>query len=179
MIRDFANWVDLLDTIWSKLDVGSEVLNPTVLVQGAVDKGRLNDALLPLCGLEQALSETGTSHSHGESCRASAALSLDNLVTTELDTVDVLIELVTTQVVAGLGKERNDGGTGVATDNGDVLVSWVGVLELGDEAAGAHDVEGGDTEKTLGIVDASGLEDLGGDWNGGVDLVAVSYFLVL
>ena len=58
----------------------------------------------------------------------------------------------------------------MTTDNGDVLAGGVAVLDLGDEAGGADDVEGGDTEEALGIVDALGLEDLGGDGDGGVDL---------
>jgi len=60
----------------------------------------------------------------------------------------------------------------VATDDGDVLVGGVGALELGDEAGGADDVEGGDTEETLRVVDTPGLEDLGRDRDGGVDLLA-------
>ena len=40
---------------------------------------------------------------------------------------------------------------------------------LGDEARGADDVKGGDTEETLGVVDTSLLQDLGGDGNGAVD----------
>jgi hypothetical protein len=58
----------------------------------------------------------------------------------------------------------------VATDNGDVLVGGVVVLQLGDEARGTDNVEGGDTEEALGVVDALGLEDLGGDGDGRVDL---------
>jgi hypothetical protein len=58
----------------------------------------------------------------------------------------------------------------VATDNSDALISRIGALDLANEAASAHDVEGSDTEQTLGVVDALGLEDLGGDWDGGVNL---------
>lgn len=58
----------------------------------------------------------------------------------------------------------------MAADNGDVLFGWVGVLDFGDEAGGADDIEGGDAEELLRVVDASGLEDFGGDWDGGVDL---------
>jgi hypothetical protein len=58
----------------------------------------------------------------------------------------------------------------VATNNSDVLAGGVAVLDLGDEARGTDDVEGGDTEEALGVVDTLGLEDLGGDGNGGVDL---------
>jgi hypothetical protein len=58
----------------------------------------------------------------------------------------------------------------VAADDGDVLRGGVRVLELRDEARGADDVEGGDAEEALGVVDARGLEDLGRDGDGGVDL---------
>jgi hypothetical protein len=58
----------------------------------------------------------------------------------------------------------------VASNNGNVLVGRVGGLELRDEAGGADYVEGGDTEETLGVVDALGLEDLGRNGDGGVDL---------
>jgi hypothetical protein len=59
----------------------------------------------------------------------------------------------------------------VATDDDDVLVRWVGALQLADEAAGTDDIESGDTEQTLGVVDTLALEDLGGDWDGAVDWV--------
>ena len=63
-------------------------------------------------------------------------------------------------------------------------------LGVGDEGAGAHDIQGGNTEEAVRVVDASGLEDLdpapasmrlcisgmedtdsdlGGDRDGGVD----------
>jgi hypothetical protein len=62
----------------------------------------------------------------------------------------------------------------VAADDGDVLAGGVGRLQLGDEAAGADDVEGGDAEEAAGVVDTLGLEDLGGDGDGGVDLRSIS-----
>lgn len=71
--------------------------------------------------------------------------------------------------MVALAEERDDGDTGVASDNGDVLIGGVGALELGDEARGADDVEGGDTKEALGVVDTTGLEDLGDDGDGGVD----------
>jgi hypothetical protein len=58
----------------------------------------------------------------------------------------------------------------VAADNGDLLVGRVGGLDLGDEARSADDVEGGDTEQALGVVDTLGLEDLGNNGDGRVDL---------
>ena len=96
------------------------------------------------------------------------------LVAAELHAVDVLVELLAFEVVAGLGEERDDGGARVAADDGDVLVGGVRVADLGDEARGADDVEGGDTEGALGVVDALALEDLGGDGDGGVDLCSLA-----
>jgi len=57
----------------------------------------------------------------------------------------------------------------VSAYDGDVLVGGIGALVLRDEAAGAHDVEGGDAEEALGVVDAGGFEDFGADGDGGVD----------
>jgi hypothetical protein len=166
--------VDLLDTVGAELDVGGEVLDALVLVEGRVDKGGLDDVLLALGGLEEGLGEAGTGHGHGEGGGTGTVLGLDDLVTAELDALDVLLELLAGEVVAGLGEERDDGSTGVATDDGDVLVGGVGVLDLRDEARGADDVKGGDTEEALGVVNALGLEDLGADGDGRVDLCTVS-----
>jgi hypothetical protein len=171
VLGDLADGVDLLDTVGAELDVGGEVLDALVLVEGRVDEGGLDDVLLALGSLEERLGEAGTSHGHGEGGGTSTVLGLDNLVTTELDALDVAVELLARQVVAGLGEEGNDGSAGVATDDGDVLGGGVVVLDLGDEAGSADNVEGGDTEEALGVVDALGLEDLGGDGDGGVDLV--------
>ena len=72
--------------------------------------------------------------------------------------------------MVGLREERNNGDTRVTTDDGDELLGGVGVLDLRDEAGSTDDVEGGDTEDALGVVDVPGLEDLGNDGDGGVDL---------
>jgi hypothetical protein len=170
VICDLANWVNLLNTVRSELDVGGEIIASTVLVQWAVDKCGLNDTLLSLRSLQQALGETGTSHGHGESCGSSTSLGLDNFVTAELHTVNVRIVFLASQAVPGLGKEGNDGCAGVATDDGDVLVGWVSVLDLGDETAGADNVKGADTKEALCVVNTLGLEDFSADWDGGVDL---------
>lgn len=71
--------------------------------------------------------------------------------------------------MAALAEERDDGDTGVTTNDGDILVLGVGVLKLADESAGANDIEGGNTEETPGVVDTTGLENLGADGDGGVD----------
>lgn len=62
--------------------------------------------------------------------------------------------------MVGLGQEGNDGDTGVTANYCDLLVRGVGALELRDETGGTNDVEGGDTEEALGIIDTLGLENL-------------------
>jgi len=167
---NLANWVDLLNTLWSQLNLAGEEVNTLVLVQWAVDEGWLNDTLLALSSLQEGLGETGTSHSHGESGGSGTVLGLDDLITTELDTLQE--SLVSNEIwVVGLREERNDSDTRVTSDDGDVLISWVGLLDLRDEAGSTDDIEGGDTEKTLWVVDSLGLEDLSNDWDGGVDWV--------
>lgn len=91
VVGDLTDGVDLLDTVGAELDVGGEVLDTLVLVQRRVDEGGLDDVLLALGGLEQRLGEAGTSHGHGEGGGTGTVLGLNNLVTTELDAVDVLV----------------------------------------------------------------------------------------
>lgn len=167
---DLAEGQDLLDTVGAELDLGGEEVDALVLVQRGVDEGGLDDALLALGSAQQGLSHAGTGHGHGQGGGTGTVLGLDNLITTKLDALDDL--LVGGQVGVGrLGEQGDDGHTGVATDNGDVLIGGVGALELGDEAGGTDDVKGGDTEQALGVVDTTGLEDLGDDGDGGVDRV--------
>ena len=165
---DLADGQDLLNTVGAELDLAAEEVDALVLVEGRLDKGGLNDALLAVGSAEERVSHAGTSHGHGEGGGAGTVLGLDDLVTTKLDALDEL--LVGAQVgVVALAEERDNGDTGVATDDGNVLVERVGALDLRDEAAGADDIEGGDTKESLGVVDAAGLEDLGADGDGGVD----------
>ena len=58
----------------------------------------------------------------------------------------------------------------MATDDGDVLVGGISALDLRNEAGRTNNIERGDTEETLGIIDALRLEDLGSDRDGRVDL---------
>lgn len=170
MLGDLADWVNVLNTVWTELDVRGKVVNTLVLVERGVDKGWLDDALFALGGLEQALGEAGTGHGHGQSGGSGTALGLDDLVTTELDALDVLVALGALEGVAGLGEQRDNGGARVTSDNGDGLVGWVGALELRDEARGTDNIEGGDTEQSLWVINVLVLENFGGDWDGGVDL---------
>jgi hypothetical protein len=165
-----ANLEDLLRTVRAELHLRGEEVDALVLVQWALNEGRLNDTLLALGSLQQALGETGTSHGHRQSGGSSAILSLNDLVTTELHTLEQ--GGVADQVrVGGLREERNDGDTGVTTNNGDVLIDGVGALELAHESRGTNDIQGGDTEETLGVVDTGLLEDLSDDRDGAVDWV--------
>jgi hypothetical protein len=171
VLVDLADGVDLLNTVGAELDAGSEEVDALVLVQRGVDEGGLDDTLLALGGAEERLGEASTGHGHGEGGGTGTVLGLDNLVTTELDAVDKGIAGLTGDGgVVGLGKQGDDGHTGVATNDGDSLAGGVGVLDLGDEARGTDDVKGGDTKQTLGVVDVAGLVDLGNDGDGGVDL---------
>jgi hypothetical protein len=171
VLVDLSKRVDLLNTVGSKLDLGGEEIDSLVLVQRAVYEGGLNDTLGSLSSLQEALSEAGTGHGHGEGSGSGTILGLDDLITTELDALDELITDGSADVgVVGLGEKGNDGDTGVATDNGDVLVGWVGRLDLRDESGSADNIKGGDTEQALGVVDTVLLEDLGNNWDSGVNL---------
>jgi hypothetical protein len=109
---------------------------------------------------------------HGQGRRSSTILGLDNLITTELHTLDQVGELVSRDVNSrlGLAEEGDDGLSRVATDDGDGQALGVRLAhDLGDEGLGTNDIEGGDTEQALGVKDSLGLEDLGGDRDSGVD----------
>jgi hypothetical protein len=171
VLVDLTNWVDSLDTLLSKGNLGGEEVNALLLVERGLDEGALDD-LLALGSLEEGVGEAGTGESHGEGSGSGTVLGLDDLITAELDAVDKGITGLTRDIwVGGLGKDWDDGNAGVTTDNRDNLGGGVGALDLGDEAGGTNDVKGGDTEKLLGVVLAGGLEDLGDDWDGGVDRV--------
>jgi hypothetical protein len=109
---------------------------------------------------------------HGKSGGSSALLCLDNLITTELYTVDKSIHLVSRDVYTWLclAEERYNGLARVSTNDGDVQVARVLLAsDFSYKGLSADDVQGGDTEELLGVEDACLLEDLGGDGNGRVD----------
>ena len=165
---DLTDGVDLLNTVGAELNAAAEELDTLVLVERRLNESGLNNTLLALSGAEERLGHAGTSHGHGEGSGTGTVLGLDDLVTTELNTLNQLSVGGEIGVVA-LGEERDNGDTRVTTNDGDVLILGVSALELGDEAAGTDDIEGGNTEEGLGVVDALGLENLGADGDGGVD----------
>lgn len=65
-----------------------------------------------------------------------------------------------------MGEERNDGDTGVATNNGnDGGLGSRARNEAGGELRSADDVKSGDTEEPLGVEGAGLLEDGGNNWD--------------
>ncbi len=57
----------------------------------------------------------------------------------------------------------------MSANDSNVLLRWICALDLGDEAAGADDIEGGDTEEFFGVVNTLALEDFRCDGDGAVD----------
>jgi len=169
VVGDLTDGEDLLNTVGAELNVSGEELNTLVSIDGGLDESGLNNTLLALGGLEKAVSETSTSESHGESGRASSVLGLDNFVATELNSVGKSIKFLLGELLTSLGEEGNNGDTGVTTNDSDVHILGVLALNLRDEAGGTDNIKGGDTEKTLGVVDTVLLEDLSEDGNGRVD----------
>lgn len=106
---------------YAKLNVGREVLDALVGEERAVDEGGCDDALLAAEAAEERVGELGTGVRHRERGRSSAVLGLHDLVSTKLDAVDEFLVHLARDALAmpGLGKERDDGGARVATDDGD------------------------------------------------------------
>lgn len=175
-------WVlKTLSAIWSELDWDREEVQAGSLLDGLatwcgkVDEGWLDDVLLAGSGAENLLSEAESGVRHGESGRASSILGLDDLIASELDALDEIGKLVGWDVDGwlGLGEQWDNGLAGVATDDWNGGVLWVGrgAGQLRDKGLGADDIKGSDTEEALWVEDTGLLEDLGGDWNGRVDWV--------
>lgn len=170
--------VSLLGTLRAELDRDGEVLKASGLLDGLtardtgkVDEGRLDNAALALVSLEELLGEAEASVGHGEGGGSGTVLGLDDLVTTELDTVGEGVELVLGNVDSrlGLAEERDNGLARVATNDGDDGLGRVLLAsDALDEGLGANNVEGGDTEELLGVEDAGLLEDLSGNGDGAV-----------
>jgi hypothetical protein len=137
-----------------------------ILIKWAFDEGWFDNTLLALYSLEKRLSKPSTSHSHGESGGTGTGLGLNDFVTTKLDAANVVIKLLALEVEASLAEEGNNRYTAVSTDNCDVLIGWVAVLDLADESAGTDNIESRNTEELLWVIDAMCLENFGGDWYG-------------
>lgn len=123
--------------------------------------------------LEEGLGELESGVGHGEGGRASTLLGLDDLITTKLDALDKGISGLVVLWGEGWGgqaQEWDDGLARVAADDGDGDGGGVGLSgDGGDKGGGTDDIEGGDAKELLGVKDVVLLENLGGDWDGGVD----------
>jgi hypothetical protein len=171
--------VGLLCALRAELDGNGEVVEASLLGDGIttgdtreVDESGLNNAGLALVSLEELLGEAEASVSHGEGGGSGTVLGLDDLVTTELNTVGESVELVLGNIDSrlGLAEERDDGLAGVtANDGNDGLRRVLLASDALDESLGANDVKSGDTEKLLGVELAGLLEDLSGNGDGAVD----------
>jgi hypothetical protein len=171
----------LLCSVGSKLDRDGEEVNANFLGNGLtarnsgeIDVARLNQTLLTLGSPQDLLGESEAGVSHGEGGGTSAILGLDDLVATELNTVDESIVLVVGDSDGGrdLAEEGHNGLARVSTDNGDGQLLRLGLAsDLGHKGLGADNVKSGDTEEALGVEDVLGLENLGRDGHGGVDRV--------
>jgi len=124
----------LLSTAGSELNRNREIVAANLLLDsittsdtGQVDEGWFHNVLLALLSLQESFSEAETSERHGESRGTCTILRLDDLIATELDTVDESIELIFWNVDGrlGLAEERNDGGARVTPDNWYGELGWV------------------------------------------------------
>jgi hypothetical protein len=110
--------------------------------------------------------------SHREGSRSKTILGLDDLITTKLNPVDESIVLVIGNGDGGLdlAEKGYNGVAGVTANDGDGELLGIGFAgNLSNEGLSTDDIEGGDTEEALGVENALGLEDLGGDGDGRVD----------
>lgn len=118
-----------------------------------LDEGALNNVLLTTHGGKKAASKDLASISHGQSGRAGTVLGLDNLVTTELNTMseggDVSVSELSTR---NLGQKRQDGSTSMATNDRDLGGAHIKLLVLRNEGIGTDNVKSGNTEQTARIV---------------------------
>lgn len=88
--------------------------------EGALDEGGGDDTLLAVQATEKSVGEFGTSVSHGEGSTSSAVLSLDDLISTVLDSVDELVVYFASDAlsVLGLREEGNNRRATVSSNDG-------------------------------------------------------------
>merc|ERR1719430_59809 len=139
----------------------------------ALDIGALSHSLHTLHALDQAVSEPGGSVGHGEGGRASAILGLHHLSAGVLDADSECAQGVGIEGDGrgALGDKGHDGDASVPSDDWAVHLLGVDPLEGSNELVGADDIEGGDTEDLLGVVDAGLLVHLSSNRHSRVDWV--------
>ncbi len=115
--------------------------------------------------------ECSSSIGHRQGSASSTILSLDNLVTTVLNTVNNSAVLLALDAFAklGLAEKGDDGDTGVAADHGDDAFLGVSSRDTAEETRSTDDVEGCHTEEATRVEDAGFLEGRCDNGNGGVN----------
>lgn len=163
----------MYDATYSELDVRREEVNALVCEQRALDESGGNNTRLAVQSPQKCVGELGTRVRHGEGSASSTILCLDDLVTTKLDAVHELVVGLAGDILAkvGLGKEGNDRGSAVATNDGDNTLRRLGALDTGQETGSADNIKGGHTEEATRVENTGLLESGGDDRDGGVDWV--------
>merc|ERR1712130_727976 len=156
---DFTKTVDLLNTVLTEENRGGEErrVGNIRLNEGAFDniRGTIESA-------QKEHGELSTSVGHGKGGRTSTILSLDNLIPTELNSVGQGVAL---RVGEGgtsrvSGEEGNNGLASMSTNNGDIKVGDINTLELSNEGASTSNVQGGNTEQFVLVVDTRSVHNI-------------------
>lgn len=140
---NLANGLELLDTVLAQLDIDGKVgqvlvdlsldLLTTASVGFEVDvRGSDNSRLSLKGGTDDLVGEFGTGLGHGEGGRTSSSLGLDDLVTSELDSVHKSTALFRVPEKRGgkgglaLGKQGQNRVSSVSSDDGDDVLGGLG-----------------------------------------------------
>jgi hypothetical protein len=121
-------------------------------------------------GTKEEVGKFGGSIGHGQGSAACAILSLDNFISSELNSVnESLPGLRASGDVLADGRLRekgNNGYTTVTTDNRDNRsLGSSRRNERGGELRSSDDVKCSDTEESARVVGTRGFEDLGNNWD--------------
>ncbi|KNC24672.1 hypothetical protein FF38_13572 [Lucilia cuprina] len=119
--------------------------------------GAFNNVALAIQTSEQGASKTGTSISHRQSGGTSTSLGLNNFSTSFLDTYSQFFNgrLITLEGRLALRQYGQNGNTGMTTNYGNIDFLGINTQSFTDESTSTYNIQCGNTEKTLGIIDTS------------------------
>ena len=142
---------DVANTSSTNFELSSKVGDTHSLV---FDVGRNDDISLTVQTTDESLDEGGTSESHRKSSGTTTVLSLDDLITTELNSLDESLHLLVVELLnaRNLREKRNNGSTSVTTDHRNVKSKRIDTEGVADEGLGTDGIEGCNTEDSLLIV---------------------------
>lgn len=131
------------------------------------------DNVLAALGGQTVVGESGGGESHREGSTSGSGLGFNNLGTGILNPGGQSFGGlgIETHAWGGLTDDWDDGDSGVATDDWNILVGNVVSGFFGDESLGSNNIQSGDSEDFVWVVDSELFVDLSGDWDGGVDWV--------